>query len=63
MNKQRDHKSPSPHSVAAIASLMVLVVGVGVGAYFVEFRGAGLQAIMAGAQAQEIMMLFGGMAV
>jgi hypothetical protein len=63
MNKKPDHKSSSPHSVAAVASMMVLLVGVAVGAYFVEFRGDGLQALMSGVHAQEILMLFGGLAV
>lgn len=63
MNKKRDHKSSSPHAVAAVASMMVLLVGIAVGAYFVEIRGDGLNAMMSGVRAQEILMLFGGLAV
>ncbi|MFQ5600983.1 MAG: hypothetical protein ACE5G2_10585 [Candidatus Krumholzibacteriia bacterium] len=62
MGEQRSSRSPSPHSVAAIASSLVLVVGLGVGTYFVELRGEGFQALMASSQALEVLILFGALA-
>jgi hypothetical protein len=63
MGEQRRSGSRSPHSIAAVASSLVLLVGFGVGAYFVELRGMGIQALLASEQLSEILIVCGVVAV
>jgi hypothetical protein len=59
MHEARDSRSQSPHGVAMLAALLVLGAGFGVGAYFVELRGIGLSALLAGDLAPELVLLAG----
>ena len=58
MDLERQPRALSPHSIAAMASALVLLVSLGLGVYFIEVRGSGLQAVMATGQAREIFVLF-----
>jgi hypothetical protein len=42
-----------------VASFLVLLVGVGVGAYFVELRGLGIQALLESEQSTEVLVVLG----
>ncbi len=59
MSEPRDTRAQSPHGVAILAALLVLCSGFGVGTYFVELRGIGLSAMLAGELAPELVILGG----
>lgn len=53
----RSERGTSPHVVAAMMSLLVLLVGAGIATYFIEIRGSGLQAELRGPQVGQILIL------
>jgi hypothetical protein len=63
MSEPRASRGPTPHGIAAMATSLVLLTGLGVGAYFVELRGAGLQAQLQAGHGREMLVLLGLLAL
>ena len=62
MGKHKSPRTVSPHAVATISSVLLLIVSAGLGFYFTELRGPGVRTLLAGSQASELLVLFGGLA-
>ena len=61
MSEPRAARGPRPNSIAALTASLVLIVGVGLGAYFLEVRGTGLQVELQRGRAGEILILVGAL--